>query len=519
MAKLTSRRGFLAEIAGASVVSALARDFSAEAAAQPVGTGGDAALTELADRLSESRRGHMIRPGMPGHRRIRSYNGRFDCLTRTTYLKPSNTEGVQDIVRWANKHKRTLAVRGGGHSFEGKSSHPDLVIDMSQMTDMDLTDGVLKVQAGVLLGDVYKRLTAADRVLPGGTCPTVGLVGHTLGGGIGDFLPMFGYAAQSLTSARMVTMGGALLSVSETDLECENKSLIGDLSGPQLMKLLRGGGQGSFGVVTDMTFAAHHVGDAKLASFRLDARPSLSAAQAATLIQAWQSWRMGLKASLPDHVSAKLNLSRNGSTYSIEISGLAVIPDSANITMGALREALNPLFQRPEIASKRFNGNISLSAAIRSFLDTDETTRNPKRRMLYGSSSALPGALPPPAVQHLMQAMTPAVFVSLYTSGGVSNRGRATALHPSEFLVEWSIYSPRRDNDAARLLRTLNAEVLKRAGFDDLAFPNYPDADARNYSPQTAEIERLSAVFDPNGISTSSLYGRRTAGWLERACR
>ena len=207
-----SRRVFLKHMSGLAIASGLAARLSSSALANS----GDAALDDLAKTLAENSLGQIVRPGSPDYSKIKYYNARFDCVRTKAYLRPASAEGVLKIVEWAKLNRRTLAIRGGGHSFEGKSSHPDLVLDMSRLTKLSFENsGILEVEAGVLLGDIYKTIAPAGHVPPAGTCPTVGVVGHTLGGGIGDFLPIFGYAAQSLTAATLVTLGGTILKVND----------------------------------------------------------------------------------------------------------------------------------------------------------------------------------------------------------------------------------------------------------------------------------------------------------------
>lgn len=477
----------------------------------------DAGLDALARTLTDARAGSLVRPGQADYARVRTYNARFDCVKPKAYIRPTSLQGVQAIVQWARQQRRPFAIRGGGHSFEGKSIHNDIVIDMSRMKRISFeADGTLDAEAGVLLGDVYKTLGAAGYVLPAGTCPTVGIVGHTLGGGIGDFLPMFGYAAQSLTAATIVTLSGHTLHVSDERIDAVGGAALPDGLPPAatVMKVLRGGGQGSLGIVTSMTFKAHDVSKAKLAGFKLEGS-GIPAARAAAIIQAWQAWRTGLDEPTRRLVSSKLNLSRSGG-FSIDMAGLIVIPAASRTTVADIRRTLDPLFRLAEMRTKSFTPSFDVPAAIKSFLDDDETTNNTRRRLLYGSSSAFPGALRKEAVDHLVQALPASIFASLYTSGGRSKAGPANSLHASEFLVEWTTYSARRDNDAHRRIRALNAEVARRAQFADLGFPNYPDNDVRDYFPNAADVAALRQVFDPDNLSTSSLLGGSAA---DRACR
>lgn len=73
-----------------------------------------------------------------------------------------------------------------------------------------------------------------------GTCPSVGLVGFSLGGGLGDSSPIAGFAADLITEYEMVLADGSVVTVSEDEHE-------------DLYWANRGGGGGN-GVVTSLTF-------------------------------------------------------------------------------------------------------------------------------------------------------------------------------------------------------------------------------------------------------------------------
>lgn len=512
-----SRRTFLKQASSLATAAALTNGLASAARAQPA----NASIDALAKTLEDKSWGQVVRPGAAGHAKITYYNARFDCVKGTTYFRPTTVEGVQKILQWANENRQTLAIRGAGHSFEGKSSHPDLVIDMSGMKRLDFDPkGTLEIEAGVLLGDVYTRLGAAEHVLPGGTCPTVGLVGHTLGGGIGDFLPMFGFAAQSLTAATLVTMSGQVLTVTDKGIAAapgSSKPEAG-ITAPALMKALRGGGQGAFGVITTMTFKTHSVRGFKLASFKLDRANGLSLQSALAIVMAWQTWRTKLPKAQQNMVSAKLNLSRPGGGYEIDVSGLIAIPEQSSVTVAEIQRSLDPLFQRAEFRRKDFKPSLKASGAIRSFLDDNETSHNTLRQRLYGSSSALERALSEDAVRHLLQTLSSRIFVALYTSGGASVGGVETCLHPSEFIVEWTSYLSQRDAGAHKRIRDLRASVMQKAAMADHAFPNYPDDGARAYFTNTAALEDLKAKLDPAGISTSSLLAKRPQRWFGESC-
>jgi hypothetical protein len=218
-------------------------------------------------------------------------------------------------------------------------------------------------------------------------------------------------------------------------------------------------------------------------------------------------------------VSSKLNLSRSDDGYSCDVSGLIAIPVSSSISVADVRKTLMPLFSLSDLPTRKFASPLTTSAAVKSFVDDGETTNNTKRKFMYGSSSALPAALPKTAIDHLIANLPPAIFVSLYTSGGASRSGIETSLHPSEFIAEWTTYSTRRDPEHHRRIEKLRSGVVRRAGFEDHGFPNYPDDENRSYFKDRRRIEEIVKSFDPRGLSTSSLSRVPSSDRPRFACR
>ena len=108
--------------------------------------------------------------------------------------------------------------------------------------------------------------------IPAGSCPSVGVSGVTLGGGMGLAARAFGMSCDNLMGAHVVTADGKLHHV--------NKQ-----SDPNFLWALRGGGGGNFGVVTQFTFKVHKI--PRQTSYFFVSWPSSRAADA---IAAWQSW-------------------------------------------------------------------------------------------------------------------------------------------------------------------------------------------------------------------------------------
>ena len=183
-----------------------------------------------------------LTPGDPGFTAARAlYNGGIQ--TQPRLIARCGTEaGVQQAVQKAIENSWPIAVKSGGHCFEGYSLNSDgLVIEVSSLDrlQLDAKTGVLTAGAGCRLADVNRFLLAKGRFLPAGSCAAVGLAGLTLGGGYGMFARKWGLTCDHLRTVRMVAGTGE---IHESGAE------------PDLLWACRGGGNGNFGVVTEFQF-------------------------------------------------------------------------------------------------------------------------------------------------------------------------------------------------------------------------------------------------------------------------
>lgn len=173
-----------------------------------------------------------------------------------------NANDVAAAVRFAAARNLRLVVKGGGHSYLGTSSAPDsLLLWTRKMDAIVVHEGftpsgsrappvpAVSLGAGCVWLHAYQAVTGgAGRYVQGGGCTTVGTAGLILGGGFGSFSKAYGLAAASLLEAEIVTADGAILTVNEA-------------REPDLFWALKGGGGGTFGVVTRLTLATHPLPD------------------------------------------------------------------------------------------------------------------------------------------------------------------------------------------------------------------------------------------------------------------
>jgi len=173
-----------------------------------------------------------------------------------------SAEDVAAAIDFARTQRVRLVVRGGGHSYFGNSNTADsLLIWTRKMDGVELHDAfvpqgapagvaaipAVTIGAGALWGPVYHKVAVEHgRYVQGGGCLTVGVSGFTLGGGFGSFSKQFGTGASNLLEAEVVTADGRA--------RIANKWQEQDL-----YFALRGGGGGSFGVVTRLTMRTHEL--------------------------------------------------------------------------------------------------------------------------------------------------------------------------------------------------------------------------------------------------------------------
>jgi len=194
-----------------------------------------------------------------------------------------SAEDVVEVVRFAAAHALRIAPQGTGH---GASSLPALedtiLVKTSRLrsVEIDAESHRARVEAGAEWADVIEPAAEQGFVCLHGSSADVGVVGYTLGGGMGWLARSRGLAANSVTAVELVTADGRLV---RADPDNE----------PDLFWAVRGGG-GSFGIVTAV-------------EIELYATPQLYAGamfwpveRAGAVLRAWNEWAE----TVPDEVTS-----------------------------------------------------------------------------------------------------------------------------------------------------------------------------------------------------------------------
>ena len=236
--------------------------------------------------LAKDLGGPLIRPGdsrYPDARRL--FQPQYDSIAPSAVAYVDGAHDVSTALAFARKFRLPVAARCGGHNYAGWSSGTGLVLDVGKLNGVSASSGGAVVGAGARLIDVYTGLADHGVTIPAGSCPTVGVTGLTLGGGMGVTGRAYGLTCDSLTGAEVVTADGTVRQVSAS-------------SDADLFWALRGGGGGNFGVVTSLSFDTHPAAECSYGFL------SWPWSQAEQVIRSWQEWAP----SAPDAMWADLHL-------------------------------------------------------------------------------------------------------------------------------------------------------------------------------------------------------------------
>jgi FAD/FMN-containing dehydrogenase len=284
-----------------------------------------------------------VLPGDPSYPTAKLvYDLRFADISPAGIAYCASPTDVQRCVDFARRHALPITARSGGHSYGGYSTGTGLVVDVTKMSVVSVATAgphgpTATVGTGALLVDVYDQLASAGMLLPAGSCPTVGIAGLTLGGGVGVVSRKYGLTCDNLQSIEIVTADGTLIRADPG-------------SHPDLLWASQGGGGGNFGIVTSFTFGVHPIPELSLFTLQWPW------AAAADVLGAWQHWAP----DAPDELWSNCQLLSAGTT------GQQVRSTGAYVgTPGMLSSLLQPFQQAVGIApTYRYVGSDQYLAAM-----------------------------------------------------------------------------------------------------------------------------------------------------------
>ncbi|KAK3356883.1 hypothetical protein B0T25DRAFT_497640 [Lasiosphaeria hispida] len=176
---------------------------------------------------------------------VRPFNRRL-AYTPIAIAVPTTVEHIQGAVLCAAKVGVKITPKSGGHSYAsfglgGENGHLVVELDRMSKVTLDSSTNIATVQAGARLGHVATTLyNQGKRAFSHGTCPGVGVAGHSLHGGFGFSSHTYGLAVDWIVGATVVLANGTVVQASEKE-------------NPDLFWALRGSGS-NFGIVSSFLF-------------------------------------------------------------------------------------------------------------------------------------------------------------------------------------------------------------------------------------------------------------------------
>ena len=445
--------------------------------------------SRLRSRLS----GSLVLPGDAEYDAARrSFNRLFDGRRPAGVVRCVRPEDVQLAVETAATSKLPIAARSGGHSYAGYSTpNQGLVVDLAKMTGVDVRpDGTVLVGAGTRLIDLYTALAEAGRCLPAGTCPTVGIAGLTLGGGVGVLSRKLGLTCDRLLSATVVT-ADAMLRTAST------------VSEPDLFWALRGGGGGNLGIVTSLELSTERAPDLTVFSLGFPGGSVMS------VLGGWQEWIQ----AAPDELWSNCIVSA-GRPPSCRVGGCF---------MGSV-SALQPLLgELPRFSGtrpvRRFLQGMSCADAMRYFAHCSRRSVSQchlegepggllARESFVASSRVMARPIADPGrVASLLDrpAGVDALFDGL---GGAVNRVAvdATAFPHRTAIATVQVYAAADEahrQHAAQVLAEVTTglgELVGTGAYVNYIDPGLPDWARAYYGPNLGRLREVARRYDPDGV-------------------
>lgn len=188
-----------------------------------------------------------------------------------TVVEATAPADIRAAVNLAADRELPFAVEGTGH---GTLARPDtgvlLKTGLMDQVRIDPVRQVAVVGPGTRWSQVIEAAAPYGLAPLSGNTPSVGVAGFTLGGGVGWLARKYGFAADSLLRADVVTADGQLRVASASE-------------NPDLFWALRGAGA-NFGVVTSLAFRLYP------AAVVYGGKATFPAARAADVLAFFREW-------------------------------------------------------------------------------------------------------------------------------------------------------------------------------------------------------------------------------------
>ena len=416
-----------------------------------------------------------------------------------TYLPAANTRtqlspalravcktehAVAVMIDWVQSNQLSFAVRCGGHSYEGFSQSTDVVIDLRGMAgiSVDTNTNIVTAGSGASLYQIYQAVAAQGLALQAGSCPTVGISGHILGGGHGLLARSHGLTCDSLQQVTVVD--------SQSQIRVANAT-----SEPDLYWACRGGGGGSFGIATEFKL---HVFPLKSALV-FGVTWTLSQAAATKLFAAWQAWAP----DAPDNITSIMKVqSTSGSKVTLRCIGQSVGSESE------LRGQLGPMLKMDKPSSALSILSLSFINAVKHFAGP------PDYESVYmkAKSDYVLTPLTTDAIAAMMSAVNAVSGVALLCDGYGGKIAEVAATDTAfprragtQFCIQYYSSWTKASDTASHVASVAKVYAAMRPFMPGASYVNYCDLDLPDYAnaywgDNLPRLMSVKAEYDPQNL-------------------
>jgi FAD/FMN-containing dehydrogenase len=390
------------------------------------------------------------------------------------------------MVDWVHSNGLTFATRCGGHSYEGLSQTTGVAIDVRGLKQIavDKASELVTIGSGVSLLELYSALAAQGQALQAGSCPTVGVSGHLIGGGHGLLARSHGLTCDALVEATLVDARARVLHANAQ-------------SEPNLYWACRGGGGGSFGIATEFKINVFPLSSVLVFGVSWN----LSRAHAALLFSTWQDWAPNATSNITSIM--KIGPAGNG-LITMRCIGQSI---------GSESELRNELRQLTTL----FSPSTPLRVQTLSFLDGVKHFAGPlvyESLLMKAKSDHVLAPLSASGIDAIMAALAPIApggIVLLCDSygGKIADIAPDSTAFPrrvgTQYCIQYFSSWSRPADTPAQLAQVARVYAAMRPFMPGASYVNYCDLDLSDYASTYwgDNLARLVAVkqqYDPSNL-------------------
>jgi FAD/FMN-containing dehydrogenase len=383
------------------------------------------------------------------------------------------------MIDWCRSNQIPFALRSGGHSYEGLSENSSVVIDTRLMHQIkiDTRKKTAIVQAGASLGKLYKAIAPLGLSFPAGSCPTVGISGHVLGGGYGYLARPLGLACDNVLSVDFIDAQGQAVQA-----DARHNS--------DLFWACRGGGGGSFGVATSFLLKLHNIRTVQVFRIAWD----VNIQDGIRIMKDWQNWAPNAASS----INALLLIFSDPNGVSLRCIGQSIGSEAE------VRTELSHLSSAPKIRQ------MSYMAAVNRFAGPDGWKY--LSAPMKGKSDYVLSPLTDTALRTLLDEVNRRKKITVICDpygGAISNVAsdetafphRAGTLFCMQYVTDWW-----HAEDKCRYLHDIKEMyAAMRPHVSGAAYVNYCDLDLTDYGlaywgNNLDRLRRIKLASDPDNI-------------------